>query len=386
MSDRPTWRRVLEGALGIPATEGNVVEILRDGDAIFPAMLEAIEASIRTVDLLTFVYWQGEIATRFAAALCDRAEAGVRCRVILDALGARHVAKHLLADMEAAGVMVSWFRPFVDGYDANHPGFRTHRKILVCDEKVGFAGGIGIAEEWDGSSDDGTGWRETQLRLRGPVVDGLRAAFLDDWLESGHPLMDDRDRFPEQPSDGASTAMVVRGESERGHSDIALLRRVLINRAEQRIRITTPYFAPDEGVQAALCAAASRGVQVQVLIPGGNNDKFVAQLAAERRYAELLGAGVEIHHFSPTMLHAKVVTVDAAVAVVGSANLNHRSLQLDEEVDVVLFDVAVVAQLDAHTDDDLRRCTRVSEADLEEAAHESRMPLRVLTGLIDRWT
>jgi cardiolipin synthase A/B len=380
------WRRVLEGSLGIPATEGNHVEVLRDGVTIFPAMLEAIGDATQTIDFLTFVYWKGEIAHRFASALSERAEAGVRCRVILDALGARHVDNELIDSMQDAGVLVHWFRPLVDGDGMNHPGFRTHRKVLVCDEEVGFTGGIGIAEEWDGSSDDGTGWRETQLRVRGPVVDGLRAAFLDDWLDSGHPLLDDRDRFPEQPTNGSRTAMVVRGESEHGRSDIAMLRQLLFAQAQTRIRVTTPYFAPDDAIRRTLMDAADRGVQVQVLVPGDNNDKEVAQLATERHYAELVRAGIEFHTYRPTMLHAKVVTIDGEVGVVGSANLNHRSLQLDEEVDVVLFDTELVAELDLHTDADLGRCEPITAEDLDGAKRRVRTPLRWLTGAIARWT
>ncbi len=376
---------MLEGSLGIPATEGNHVELLRDGSAIFPAMLQAIRAATDTVDLLTFVYWKGDIARRFADALCERAAAGVRCRVILDALGARHVEEELLDQMEQAGVLIHWFRPLLDGGDANNPGYRTHRKVLICDEAVGFAGGVGIAEEWDGRSDDGSGWRETQIRVRGPVVDGLRAAFLDDWLDSAHPLFDERDRFPAQPCDGSTTAMVVRGESEHGRSDIALLRQVLFDRARTRIRITTPYVAPDGPTLRSLLAAADRGVSIQLLVPGPNNDKYVARLAAERRYAELLDAGIEVYHFLPTMLHAKVLTVDGQIGIVGSANLNNRSLQHDEEVDVVLFDADMVAELDGHTDADLERCERVTQDGLDDIAHEARKPLRLLTGLIDHF-
>jgi cardiolipin synthase A/B len=386
MQDDVPWRRVLEGTLGVPATEGNHVEVLRDGNTIFPAMLDAIAAARRTVDLLTFVYWRGDIAQRFAATLCDRAAAGVRCRVILDAMGARHVNRALIDDMVDAGVQLQWFRPLGDTDGPGDPGHRTHRKVLICDEAVGFVGGIGIAEEWDGSSDEGTGWRETQLRLRGPVVDGLRAAFLDDWIEGAEEPFDDRDRFPEQPCDGPTTAMVVRGESEEGWSDIAMLRRVLFARARQRIRITTPYFSPDGATFEALARAASRGVQVQLLLPGPNNDKDVARFAAERRYSDLLDAGIELYHFRPTMLHAKVLTVDSELGVVGSANLNHRSLQLDEEVDVVLLDTDVVAQLDDQTDDDLGRSERLSSDALDGATATARAPLRLLAGLIDRWT
>jgi cardiolipin synthase A/B len=375
-------RRRLEGLLGVAATEGNTVDVLRDGVAIFPSMLSAIEEAQRTVDLLTFVYWKGEIATAFAERLVARARAGVRCRVILDALGARHVDAQLVDVMEDAGVQVRWFRPLSNG---QWPGYRSHRKVLICDEEVAFCGGVGIADEWDGSSRDASGWRETQLRVRGPVVDGLRAAFADDWLEVDETLFDRHDVFPDQPQEaGGVTAMVVRGESEVGYSDVALLRRILLDLAVERVRISTAYLSPDETVIGWLAAAARRGVQVQLLVPGQHTDKEVARLAAEHVYEDLLAAGVEIHEFQPTMFHAKVMTVDGALSVVGSTNLNLRSLRHDEEVDVVLLDREVTAQLDAHTDEDLARSSRV-EPNRWEARRPPRGLTRRLVGLVDRW-
>lgn len=165
-----------------------------------------------------------------------------------------------------------------------------------------------------------------------------------------------------------------------------MLRRVMFTRARQRIRITTPYFSPDDATFEALARTASRGVQVQLLLPGPNNDKEVARLTAERRYPDLLDAGIELYHFLPTMLHAKVLTVDGEMGVVGSANLNHRSLQIDEEVDVVVLDPDVVARLDADTEDDLRRSEQLSAEALDDPTGAARKPLRLLTGLIDRWT
>ncbi|MFA9445738.1 phosphatidylserine/phosphatidylglycerophosphate/cardiolipin synthase family protein [Egicoccus sp. AB-alg6-2] len=381
MDSLARYRRALEGLLGVPATEGNAVEVLRDGVEIFPSMLDAIEHAERTVDLLTFVYWQGEIAEHFAKALCQRAKAGVRCRVILDALGARHVQNDIVEAMEDAGVQLHWFRPLLPG---SGPGHRTHRKVLICDEQVAFTGGIGIADEWDGSSDDASGWRETQIRLQGPVVDGLRAAFADDWLDAEFMLFDEHDRFPDQPQHGATTAMVVRSESEHGWSDGALLRHALLELAQERVRITTAYLAPSQPMLDALCRAVSRGVQVQILHPGPQTDKEIARLAAENVYDDLLSGGVELYEFQPTMLHAKVLTVDNLLAVVGSSNLNMRSLSHDEEVDVVLFDDEVTATLDAHTDQDLQRCERVDESWNERSP--ARWAPQKLVGLIDHWT
>ena len=374
-------RRRIEGLLGTPATEGNQVEVLRDGVEIFPAMLDAIARAEHTVDLLTFVYWTGDIARSFADRLIERAREGVRCRVILDSLGSRHVDRDLVDEMAGAGVLVRWFRPLVEG---QWPGYRTHRKVLICDEEVAFAGGVGIADEWDGSSADGTGWRETQLRLRGPIVDGLRAAFADDWLEVDDVLFDDHDRFPEQPQDGTVTAMVVRGESEPGFNDVALLRRILLEVARDRVRITTAYLSPPETVIDWIRQATTRGVRVQMLVPGPQSDKEIARLAAEHVYDELMDAGVELHEFRPTMMHAKVMTVDGVLAVVGSTNLNDRSLRHDEEVDVVLFDADLAALLDAHMDADLARSEPVRVGSWNGRSPARWVPRR-LVGLVERW-
>lgn len=385
------WRRLLEMSLGHPATDGNHVEVLRDGVEIFPSMLDAIRHARSTVDLLTFVYWRGDIARRFAEALGERARAGVRCRVILDALGARHVDTSLIAAMEDAGVLVHWYRPLTGGRRTtrsrtSEAGHRTHRKVLVCDATTGFVGGVGIAEEWDGRSDDATGWRETQLRVRGPVVDGLVAAFLDDWYESEYPLTDGVDRFPVHDATAGSTAMAVRGQAGTDRNDIALLRQLLFDHASERIRAATPYFAPDERVMAALTGAARRGVQVQLIVPGPRNDKELAKLATQYHEDELHDAGIELFHYTQTMLHEKVITVDRQIAVVGSANLNHRSLRIDGEIDLVIFDPAIVARLDRDYDTDLAASECIPAQAEDRAERTLQTPLRWLLAPFERWS
>ncbi len=348
-------RRALEGTIGVPSTEGNVVEVLRNGKEIFPSMLDSIAESRRTVDLLTFVYWRGEVGERFAEALADRARAGVRVRVLLDAWGAHSIERSLLALMEGAGVQIRWFRPLArfQLHKANH---RTHRKVLIVDEAVGFTGGVGIADEWDGDARDEHEWRDTHFRVRGPAVDGLRAAFLDNWLETDDVLFEPEvDRFPEQPQDGSTLVQSVRGASETGWSDISTLFLVLLQLAQERVRITTAYFVPDTQLNDRLCAAAERGVDVQILLPGPHIDKRFVQMAGESSFERLLDCGVEIWRFQPSMLHAKIMTVDGILANVGSANLNARSTELDEEINLVALDPEVVRVLDDQFDEDLER-------------------------------
>ncbi len=348
------FRRTLEGLLGVPATEGNRVDILRNGDEIFPAMLDAIRAAERTVDFMTFVYWTGEPAQEFADALTDRARAGVRVRILLDAVGARLMDKGLIDTLEEAGAHVDWFRPPTTWklWEANH---RTHRKILVCDEEVGFTGGVGIAEEWCGDARDETEWRDTHVRVRGPAVDGLRAAFTSDWAEAGNPLFDERDTFPDQPQAGDAVVQTVTGSAGSGWSDIGTLFDAIIRTARRQIRLTTAYFVPDERYTESLREAVERGVDVHVLVPGPHADKRVVQLAGEKDYEPLLQMGVRMSSFQPSMLHAKILTADGIVATIGSANFNHRSLSLDDEANLVIFHPDTVELLDRHFAEDLER-------------------------------
>lgn len=348
-------RRTLEGVIGVPATEGNELTVLRNGDEIFPAMFEAIDGAEHTVDLLTFVYWTGDVGTTLAQKIAAAARRGVRARVLLDAWGAHPMDRELVSLMEHAGVTVNFFRPLskmrVGG--VNH---RTHRKVAVVDEAVGFTGGVGIADEWQGDARNPDEWRDTHFRVRGPAVDGLRAAFLDNWIETDPQLYDPEvDRFPDQPAAGDAVVQCVRGASETGRSDIATSFTALLRLAEERIRITTAYFVPDPELLEQLADATGRGVRVEILVPGVHADKRFVRLAGERDFTALLDVGVELHYFTPTMLHAKVMTVDGLVASIGSANFNRRSTAWDEEVNLVVIDPATVALLDRHFDEDLER-------------------------------
>jgi len=357
--DTTAIRRTLEGVLGVPATEGNEITVLRNGDEIFPAMLEAIDGAEHTIDFLTFVYWAGSIGTEFAEHLPARARAGVRVRLLLDSYGARTIDRELVAMLEEAGVRVRWFRPLkrLNLGQINH---RTHRKVMVVDEAVGFTGGVGIADEWRGNASAPDEWRDTHFRIRGPAVDGLRAAFLDNWAETDFELFEAGvDRFPMQPQPGTIVAQNVRGVAEEGWSDVATLLRTLLQLARTRVRITTAYFVPGPDLCRCLTEAAQRGVAVEILLPGPYSDKRFVQVAAEETYDDLLREGVRIWNFQPSMLHAKVLTVDGIVASVGSANFNSRSTSLDDEINVVVIDREFVAGLDADFDRDLERSVEI---------------------------
>ncbi|MFC8046671.1 phosphatidylserine/phosphatidylglycerophosphate/cardiolipin synthase family protein [Nocardia sp. NPDC057353] len=353
-------RRRLERLIGIAASEGNALTALRNGDEIFPAMLASIAAAEHTVDMMTFVYWKGDIASQFAHALAERARAGIRVRLLLDGFGSRLIEKDLLALMSEAGVRIAWFRKpvYISPFKQNH---RCHRKVLVVDEEVGFTGGVGIAEEWCGDARTEHEWRDTHVEVRGPAVDGMAAAFAQGWAECHDELFDDRDRFVEHEPQGSAVVQVVRGSASVGWQDMQTLLRVMIESAEVRFRLATAYFAPDAYFIELLCAAARRGVEVEILLPGPHTDKRVCQLAGQHFYEDLLACGVVIHQYQPTMMHAKIITVDGIASLVGSTNFNRRSLDHDEEVMLAVLDPEFCATLDEHFDEDVAKSSRIRE-------------------------
>lgn len=352
-------RRRLERLIGIAATEGNRIVPLRNGDEIFPAMLKAVQEAEYTIDMMTFVYWKGDIAKDFAFALAARARAGVRVRLLLDGFGSRLIDKELLAEMDAAGVCVAWFRKplWLSPLKQNH---RCHRKALIVDEQTAFTGGVGIAEEWCGDARNPGEWRDTHVEVRGPAVDGIAAAFAQNWAECHDDLFDDHDRFVEHPAVGDAVVQVVRGSASFGWQDMQTLLRVVLESAEVRLRLATAYFSPDPYFIELLCATARRGVEVELLLPGPHTDKRVCQLAGQQHYEELLACGVKIWHFQPTMMHAKIITVDGVAALTGSTNFNRRSLDHDEEVMLAVLDEDFTATLDGHFDEDVERSVAIN--------------------------
>ncbi|MET9118224.1 phospholipase D-like domain-containing protein [Streptomyces longwoodensis] len=354
-------RRRLERLIGVAATEGNELIPLRNGDKIFPAMLAAIRGARHTIDMMTFVYWRGQIARDFAAALADRAEAGVRVRLLLDGFGAKEIEPDLLDLMDEAGVQVAWFRKpvWLSPFKQNH---RCHRKALIVDEDTAFTGGVGIAEEWCGDARTPDEWRDTHVQVRGPAVDGIAAAFAQNWAECHDELFDDRDRFTEHRQPGSSVVQVVRGSASLGWQDMQTLIRVMLTSAEERFRLATAYFAPDPYFIDLLCRTARRGVRVEILLPGPYTDQRACRLAGQHYYERLLEAGVRIRQFQPTMMHAKIITVDSVASLIGSTNFNRRSMDHDEEVMLAVLDEEFTAVLDADYDADVKRSV---EMDLE---------------------
>lgn len=343
---------ILSGITGSPVLQGNAIELLRDS-AILPAMLDEISRAERGIDLMSYVWWAGPIADRFAERLADRAQAGVRVRVLLDSIGSRRMPRRHIEAMRNAGVQLEFFRPRWS-WKVWQLNLRTHRRVLVVDDEVAFTGGVGIAQEWAGT-EEAPAWRETHLRVRGPAVDGIHSGFYSDWVETPYPPVDEIDRWPERETVGDVDAQVLLASSQSGWNSMALALRALIGTAQERIRITTAYFRPPRHFRRLLSEATEAGVEVDVLVPGGvhHPEPFLARDAGRHHYAELVELGVRIHEYQPTMMHAKVFSVDGEVGMVGTTNFDARSLALNEQIAVILHDARLVAELDEHFEADL---------------------------------
>jgi cardiolipin synthase len=364
-------KSALEAALPSPFVRGNSVTVLRNGDEIFPAMLEAIERAQRRIDFETFVYWGGAIAHRFAGALADAANRGVRVRVLLDAVGSMPMPHRVRRVLDESAAEVRDFHPpfRFRFWKADH---RTHRKILVCDDE-GFTGGVGIAEEWTGHAQSPDEWRDSHFRIHGPAVKMLRASVLGHWLETAGPSPDVKvlaeqsdpkdsgsPRPPGMPTHDVEIQVVPSNGGQTWPAFRTLI-RVLLAGANRRIRIATAYFVPEPQIVELLCDAARRGVDVEVLHPGPHTDQRICQLGAEAVYSDLLEAGVKIFRYQPTMFHTKVITVDGILATIGSVNLNHRSMMRDDEIALNVHDREFTAILDAHFVEDLICSERVDD-------------------------
>lgn len=343
---------ILEQTIGIPFSKGNSVSVLKNGDEIFPAMLNAIQDANECIDFLTFVYWHGDIADRFAEALSDKAREGLTVRVLLDAYGAFPMNQNLVELMKNSGVIVVWFRPLVR-WKIWKTDNRTHRKILICDNQIAFTGGVGIAKEWEGNARNSSEWRDTHFKIVGAAVNGIKSAFIENWIEANDELSLAlvSDEIPNNT--GNSLIQTVRTSSSVRWSDIVLLFQSLIALAKNRVWICTAYFNPDDAMIALISQKVKEGVDIRIMIPGNHTDQRISKVIAEDSFEELLKAGVNIYYYTKTMLHAKIVLVDEEYSCIGSANFNQRSMLKDDEINLVIIDSKVSNILSDHFEEDL---------------------------------
>jgi len=356
--------RLVGVLVGSEVQHTDTVEVLTNGDAFYAAELAAIQASRLSVHIEAFILHPSRISDRFLAALIACANRGVRVRVVVDAIGSFPTPNSYFDGLRAVGGRVAWYQP-IRWYTLKRFNNRSHRDLIVVDGEVGFIGGAGIAAHWSEPAGGNPPWRDTMVRVTGSVVAGLQSAFLENWLEATGEILVGRDSFPpEQPLSRGAPAVVVAGTPSPARASRArLLFQLLLATASKSIEITSPYFLPDRSARRELIAAATRNVCVRLLVPGNHNNHPIARLASRRQYGELLRGGIEIFEYEPGMIHAKIMVVDGRYGVVGSTNFDSRSFELNDEVNLALFDTEVASRLVRDFEQDLRSAGQVKLED-----------------------
>ena len=358
----PQFRRTLGTLLGPPILGGNRVDTLTNGDEIFPAMLAAIRSAQHNIDFETYVYWSGQIGRDFADAIAERARAGVQAHVLLDWVGSQRMEKDVLATMRDAGARVEFYHP-LRWYTIARMNNRTHRKLLVVDGRVGFTGGVGIAEEWTGKAQDPQHWRDTHFRVEGPAVAQMQGVFLDNWMKVTGEVAHGGDYFPALESAGPIHAQMFESSPTGGSASMELMYLLAIVSAKRSILLEAAYFIPDDLASEALIEARRRGVEIRIIVPGKYNDAKVTRNASRNTWGPLLDAGVHIFEYQPTMFHCKVMVVDGLFTSVGSTNFDDRSFRLNDEASLNVFDADVATQQAKIFEDDIAQSKEYTLAD-----------------------
>jgi cardiolipin synthase len=353
----PAFRREMGVLLGPAIVGGNRVVALQNGDEIFPAMLQAIAGAKTSITFETYIYWSGSIGQEFTEALIERARAGVPVNVIIDWAGSIKMQASQLRQMEEAGVRLHRYRP-LHWYTLARINNRTHRKLLVVDGRIGFTGGVGIADQWAGHAQDPEHWRDLHFRVEGPVVAQMQAAFNDNWIKTTGEILNGEAYFPALSPAGTVDAHMFTASPAGGSESMHLMYLMSVAAARHSIDLEAAYFVPDELLVRALLEARRRGVRVRVLLPGEHIDSDAVRLASKAEWGPLLLAGVEMHEYTPTMLHNKMLVVDRVLVSVGSTNLDIRSFRLNDEASLNLYDADFAQAMTAVFEDDLAHARR----------------------------
>lgn len=333
----PTFRQGTGALLGGAFVPGNNIITLVNGDQIFPAMLQAIRSARKTIDLETYVFWDGEIGRQFTAALAERAVAGVKVNLILDAEGTRKMGLENLARLQNAGADVVKYHTLF-WWDIRRYNNRTHRKLLIVDGRTAFIGGAGIADLWSGHAQSPEHWRDNHYKVTGPVVAQIQGIFMDNWLKTRGIVLHGPDYFPPLSPTGSILAQAFKSSPRQGDRDMQLMYLLAIASARQTLRIENAYFLPEDEQRDELIAAARRGVRVEILVPGKHTDQPLVRVASRRLWPGMIAAGIKFYEYQPTMVHVKLMIVDDIFVSLGSANFDNRSIRLNDEANLNVLD------------------------------------------------
>jgi cardiolipin synthase len=340
----PGFLYALQSTCQAALHHGNCIEILTNGPQFYPAMLAAIRCATRSVNMECYIFQPGRIADEFIAALSDRARHGVNVTIVVDAIGSFSLWGRPVRRLRKAGCRIeSYQRP--RWYSLARFNNRTHREILIVDGRTAFVGGAGVADWWAFPETFARPWRDTMARIEGPVVAALQGVAAENWLECCGEILTGPEYFPDLQPAGGTTAFVVKSSPSDRATASRVTFQMLMEGADHQVRINTPYFLPDRALRRALVDLAARGVLVSIIVPGRATDQRWVRLASRRMWGTLLEAGIRMFEYRGTMMHAKMLVVDGVWAVLGTTNMDNRSFEHNDEVNVAMLDREVATRL-----------------------------------------
>ena len=355
----PLFPAYVAALLNVPATGGNSYVVLTNGDQIFPSMLAAIRGARRRISFETYIYEQGSVGEQFTAALEAAARRGVKVTLITDAMGSKKIPKEWRERLRAAGVQLGQFG-LPHWYSLEEVNYRTHRKILVVDGAIGFTGGVGVADHWLGNADSKDHWRDTMVRIEGPVARLMEGVFTENEVETLGPVAPIVDPPPMVPPEPKDSAMALSSSPTGGANDLKRLYMLSIAAARRTLDICSPYFLTDESSRWVLTQAVARGVKIRILVEGDITDAKPVKYSSRDAYEGLMRQGIDIYEYQPTMMHTKAMIVDGVWSMFGSANFDNRSLELNDEMNVAVSDPGLAARLRDDFEQDLGRAKKLN--------------------------
>jgi cardiolipin synthase len=365
-NDSERFLQVLEALSDAQVNRTGTLEVLTNGPSFYPAELEAIRNAKQSVNLEAYIFQKGKITDQYIAAMTERARAGVRVNLVLDAFGSAGMTTRYLAPLLEAGGKVGWYNG-PSWHRLMHLDNRTHRELMIVDGRIGFIGGAGVADQWYSGTKGHPRWRDSAVRIEGEAVCNLQATFAENWLATKGELLTGEAYFPSIKNEHPLVAMVVNSTPTVGGGTRArILFQMLLASARKSIDITTPYFLPDRSLMKELCRALERGIQVRILVPGRKSDHMVTRSTSRAGYGELLKSGAEVYEYQPSMIHAKILCIDSLWVVVGSTNFDNRSFGINDEVNLALRNANVAMRFENDLAFDLEQSRRIS---LQEWKH-----------------
>jgi cardiolipin synthase A/B len=354
--------RVLESTCMVTLSGGNRIEILTNGERFYPAMLDAIGSARETINLECYIFKEGKIGEQFITALSERARAGVRVTIVMDAIGCFGAFRQSAGPLREAGCRVEPYQK-ISWYRLSRLNNRTHREMLVVDGRVAFVGGAGVADWWAEPTRGKPRWRDMMARVEGPVVSQIQGVAAENWLECCGEILTGPETYKaHEKTDGVSAFALKSSPADRATASRVLF-QTLVEGSNRRCRISTPYFLPDKAFRKALIRTAQRGVEFTVVVPGTGTDQRWVRLASRRMFGQLLNAGIRIYEYKPGMIHVKLLVVDDLWSAIGTTNLDNRSFEHNDEVNLTVRDAGIAARLTA---DHLADISRSHEITLEQ--------------------